>query len=276
MFGGGLSFGKRLKWPDNFFVFNYGIFYNNYRLKDYALVPNFTDGYSNDVHFKFVLSRNSIDKPLYPTSGSNISFTLQITPPFSAFTGTDYTNETAQEKYKLIEYHKYKFTADFYQKVYGNLVMRFVAKMGFLGYYNQGIGFSPFERFQVGGDGLSGYSYFIGKDIISQRGYEIYAQDATIFNKYQAEIRYPFSLSPTATIYGLAFFDAANAWENFSSYNPFKLNRDVGVGIRIFLPMFGLLGLDYGIGIDRYDPSTGTTGIKDISKFNFMLGFEPE
>ena len=276
MVGGGLSMGKRLKWPDNYFVFNYGIFYNNYRLKNYALIPNFTDGYSNDFHFKFVISRNSIDQPLYPRSGSNVSFTFQVTPPYSAFSGTDYTNETPQQKYKLIEYHKYKFTADFYQKIYGNLVLRLASKYGFLGYYNTGIGFSPFERFQVGGDGLSGYSYFIGKDIISQRGYEIYATDATIFNKYQAELRYPFSLSPTATIYGLMFVDAANAWSNFSEYNPFKLNRDVGVGIRIFLPMFGLLGLDYGIGIDRYNQSTGTTSFKDISKFNFMLGFEPE
>ena len=277
MAGGGLSMGKRLNWPDNFFVFNYGIFYNNYKLKDYALVPNFTDGFSNDFHFKFVLSRNSITpSPLYPKGGSNISFTLQITPPYSAFSGLDYASESYQQKYKWIEYHKYKFTADFYQQIYGNLVLRVVAKYGFLGYYNQGIGFSPFERFQVGGDGLSGYSYFIGKDIISQRGYEIYESSGTIFNKYQCELRYPFSLSPTATIYGLMFADAANGWDNFSTYNPFKLNRDVGVGIRIFLPMFGLLGLDYGIGIDRYDPSTGTTGLKDIAKFNFMLGFEPE
>jgi outer membrane protein insertion porin family len=277
MAGGGLSMGKRLSWPDNFFVFNYGIFYNNYRLKDYALVPNFTDGFSNDFHFKFVLSRNSITpSPLYPKGGSNISMTLQITPPYSAFTGLDYTNESYQQKYKWIEYHKYKFTADFYQQVYGNLVLRVAAKYGFLGYYNSGIGFSPFERFQVGGDGLSGYSYFIGKDIISQRGYEIYESAGTIFNKYQAELRYPFSLSPTATIYGLMFADAANGWDNFATYNPFKLNRDVGVGIRIFLPMFGLLGLDYGIGIDRYNQATGTTGLKDIAKFNFMLGFEPE
>ena len=276
MAGAGLSMGKRLHWPDDFFIFNYGVFYNNYRLKDYALVPNFTDGYSNDFRFKFVISRNSIDKPLYPRSGSNVSFTLQITPPYSAFTGIDYAAESYQEKYKLIEYHKYKFLADFYQRVYGNLVLRLVAKEGFMGYYNPDIGFSPFERFQVGGDGLSGANYFIGKDIISQRGYEIYNEAATIFNKYQAELRYPFSLSPTATIYGLMFVDAANAWDNFSEYNPFKLNRDVGLGIRIFLPMFGLLGLDYGIGLDRYDPATGNTGFKDISKFNFMLGFEPE
>ncbi len=276
MVGGGLSMGKRLSWPDNYFVFNYGAFYNNYRLKNYSLIPNFADGYSNDFHFKFVLSRNSIDQPLYPRSGSNVTFTFQVTPPYSAFSGTDYTDKSPQQKYKLIEYHKYKFTADFYQKIYGNLVLRLASKYGFLGYYNSGIGFSPFERFQVGGDGLSGYSYFIGKDIVSQRGYEIYATDATIFNKYQAELRYPFSLSPTATIYGLMFVDAANAWATFGDYNPFKLNRDVGVGIRIFLPMFGLLGLDYGIGIDRYDRSTGSTGLKDIAKFNFMLGFEPE
>ena len=276
MAGGGLSMGKRLNWPDNFFVFNYGLYYNNYRLKQYALVPNFSDGYSNDLHFKFILSRNSVDKPLYPTAGSNLAFTFQVTPPYSAFTGRDYSVEAPNEKYKWIEYHKYKFTADFYQKIYGNLVMRFASKYGFLGYYNQGIGYSPFERFQVGGDGLSGYSYFVGKDIISQRGYEVYASAATIYNKYTAEIRYPFSLSSTATIYGLAFVDAANAWDNFSQYNPFKLNRDAGLGIRIFLPMFGLLGLDYGIGIDRYDAASGNTSLKNIAKFNFMLGFEPE
>lgn len=276
MAGGGLSMGKRLTWPDNFFVFNYGLFYNNYRLKNYSLVQDFSDGYSNDLHFKLVLSRNSIDVPLYPRSGSNVSFTFQFTPPFSAFSGRDYTGETPDQKFKWIEYHKYKFVADFYQKIYGNLVLRVASKFGYLGYYNKGIGFSPFERFQMGGDGLSGYSYFIGRDIVSQRGYDVYASQATIYNKYQVELRYPFSLSPTATIYGLAFVDAANAWNNFSEYNPFKLNRDAGLGIRIFLPMFGLLGLDYGIGIDRYNQSTGATGIKDIAKFNFMLGFEPE
>jgi len=278
MVGAGLSMGKRLNWPDNYFVFNYGIFYNNYYLNNYAnLVPNYTQGSSNDFHFKFVLSRNSIGpSPLYPRYGSNIAFTFQVTPPYSAFSGIDYSAESGSQLYKWVEYHKYKFTADFYQQIYGNLVLRFVAKYGFLGYFDPAIGFSPFERFQVGGDGLSGYSPFIGKDIISQRGYEVYAEDATIFNKYQCEIRYPFSLSPTATIYGLMFADAANAWENFSTFNPFQLNRDVGVGVRIFLPMFGLLGLDYGIGIDRVDAATGTTGLNNISKFNFMLGFEPE
>lgn len=275
MAGGGISLGKRLNWPDNFFVFSYGLYYNNYRLKNYALVDNFNNGYSNDLHFKFTLARNSIDNPLYPRKGSNVSFTFQVTPPFSAFSGKDYSVEGQSGKYKWIEYHKYKFVADFYQQVAGNLVLRFASKYGFLGYYNKDIGFSPFERFQLGGDGLSGYSYFIGKDIIAQRGYEVYASSATIYNKYTAELRYPFSLQPTATIYGIMFMDAANAWNNFKEYNPFKLNRDVGLGIRLYLPMFGLLGLDYGIGIDRYVPGSGA-GIKDIAKFNFMLGFEPE
>jgi len=271
MLGGGLSMGKRLKWPDNYFIFNYGIFYNNYRLKNYALIEDFSDGYSNDLHFKIVLSRNSIDRPLYPRSGSNVAFTFQFTPPFSAFSGSDYTNEPAASKYKWIEYHKYKFVADFYQKIYGNLVLRLAAKYGFMGYYNSGIGFSPFERFQIGGDGMTMGNFFIGRDIIAHRGYDVYANAATIYNKYVAELRYPFSLSPTATIYGLAFVDAANAWDKFSDYNPTGLRRDAGLGIRIFLPMFGLLGLDYGLGFDK-----GANDFKGMAKFTFMLGFEPE
>ncbi len=275
--GGGVSLSKRMKWPDDFFIFTYGVNYQNYRLKQYSLIPNFNDGFSNNLYLKFVLARYSVDQPLYPRSGSNVAFTFQVTPPFSAFSGKDdFSNETASEKYKWIEYHKYRFTADWYQKIVGNLVLKLSTKYGFLGYYNPTIGFSPFERFQLGGDGLQMNSFFIGKDIISQRGYEVYADNATIFNKYTAEIRYPFSLSPTSTIYGLVFMDAANAWNNFKEYNPFKLNRDAGVGIRIFLPMFGLLGLDYGVGFDRYNPAQGVTDFKSISRFTFMLGFEPD
>jgi outer membrane protein insertion porin family len=156
-------------------------------------------------------------------------------------------------------------------------VFKFSTKYGFLGYYNPQIGFSPFERFQLGGDGLSQNSFFIGRDIISQRGYDVYQnQNATIFNKYTAELRYPFSMSPTSTIYGLAFFESANSWASFKEYNPFKLNRGAGLGVRLFLPMFGLMGLDYGVGIDRYNPATGSTSLKDIGKFTFMLGFEPD
>lgn len=276
MVGGGVSLSRRLKWPDDNFVFTYGVNYNNYRLKNYALITDFTDGYSNNLYLKLVLARYSIDQPLYPRSGSNISLTLQLTPPYSAFGSTDYSTESSSQKYKWIEYHKYRFTADWYQRITGNLVFKFSTKYGFMGYYDKEIGYSPFERFQLGGDGLSGYSYFVGKDIISQRGYDTYAQQAVIFNKYTAEVRYPFSLSPTATIYGLVFVDAANAWSSFSDFNPLKLNRDAGLGVRVYLPMFGLLGLDYGVGFDRYDPANGITKFKDLSKFTFMLGFEPD
>ena len=274
--GGGVSLSKRLKWPDDNFVLTYGLNYQNYYLRQYSLIADFNNGRSNNFYAKVVVARYSVDNPLYPRSGSDISMMFQFTPPYSSIEGKDYTNAPAAEKYKLIEYHKYRFKADWYQKVAGNLVFKLSTKLGYMGYYNKTLGFSPFERFQLGGDGLSGSSYFVGKDIISQRGYEVYASDATIFNKYSAEIRYPFSLSPTSTIYGLAFVDAANGWSDFKTYNPFKLNRDAGLGVRLFLPMFGLLGLDYGVGFDRYDRSTGTTKFKDISKFTFMLGFEPD
>ncbi|WP_276134671.1 BamA/OMP85 family outer membrane protein [Polluticoccus soli] len=277
LIGGGVSLSKRVKWPDDNFVFTYGVNYQNYRLKDYTLISGFDSGISNNLYFKLVLARYSVDQPLYPRSGSNISFTFQFTPPYSAFSDRDYESETTAEKYKLIEYHKYRFTAEWYQKISGNLVFKLATKYGFLGYYNPQLGFSPFERFQVGGDGLSGQNYFIGRDIIAQRGYSgPYASAATIFNKYTAEIRYPFSLSPTATIYGLGFVEAANAWDNFKQYNPFKLNRSAGLGLRVFLPMFGLLGLDYGVGFDRFNRSTGATRLTDIASFTFMLGFEPD
>jgi outer membrane protein insertion porin family len=274
--GGGLSLGKRLKWPDDNFVFTFGINYNNYKLKNYPLLENFNDGYSNNLYFKLILARYSVDQPLYPRGGSNVNFTMQFTPPFSAFSGTDYATAGSKEKYKWIEYHKYRFTAEWYKNITGKFVFKLATKYGFLGYYNPDIGFSPFERFQIGGDGLSGQSFFVGKDIIAHRGYEVYQNNATIFNKYTAELRYPFSLSPTSTIYGLAFVEAANGWGSFKEYNPFKLNRSAGLGVRLFLPMFGLLGLDYGVGFDRYNRAAGTTSFKDISKFTFMLGFEPE
>lgn len=276
--GGGVSVSRRLKWPDDNFVLTYGINFQNYFLKDYQLVDSFKDGTSNNLNARIVIARYTVDQPLYPRSGSNISLTMQFTPPFSAFdpADKDYSQLTNQERYKFIEYHKYRFTADWYKSIVGNLVLKFSTKYGFLGYYNKGIGFSPFERFQLGGDGLTGQQYFIGRDIISQRGYEVYGENATIFNKYTAELRYPFSLSPTSTIYGLAFADAANAWGSFKNYNPFKLNRDAGLGIRIFLPMFGLLGLDYGVGFDRYNPEQSRTSLKDIGRITFMLGFEPD
>jgi len=274
-FGGGVTLSKRLKWPDDNFVFSYGINYQNYFLKDYSIFDkvDFKDGYSNNLYFKLTLARTSVDQPIFPRSGSNINFTFQFTPPYSLFSEKNYATASPQEKYKWIEYHKYRFTAEWYQKIAGNLVLKLAAKYGFLGYYNKDLGYSPFERFQMGGDGLSGFNYFVGRDIISQRGYEVYTQDGTIFNKYTAEIRYPFSLNPSATIFGLAFVEGGNGWNNFKDFNPFNLYRSAGLGVRIYLPMFGLLGLDYGLGFDRMQNGTK---FGDAAKFTFMLGFEPD
>lgn len=278
--GGGVSISKRVKWPDDNFVFTYGINYQNFKLQGFELIPGtgFDNGISNNLFGKLTLARYSIDQPLYPRSGSNINFTFQFTPPFSSFSGIeDYSTVSSAERFKWIEYHKYRFTAEWYQKIVGNMVFKFATKYGFMGYYDPTIGFAPFERFQVGGDGLSGQNFFVGRDIIAHRGYkQPYSSNGTIFNKYTAEIRYPFSLSPTSTIYGLTFFEAANAWENFRQYNPSKLNRSAGVGLRVFLPMFGLLGLDYGVGFDRYNRDAGITKLKDIANFTFMIGFEPD
>jgi outer membrane protein insertion porin family len=275
-FGGGVTLSKRLSWPDNNFIFSYGLNYQNYYLHDYSYLGAtnfFTTGTANNLYLKLTLARNTVDQPIFPRSGSNINLSVQLTPPYSMFTDKDYADASPNSKYKLLEYHKYRFTAEWYQKIYGNLVFKFAAKYGFMGYYNKDIGYSPFERFNVGGDGLSGFSYYVGRDIISQRGYEVYATDAVIFNKYTAEVRYPFSLNPSATIFGLAFMEGANGWNDFKSYNPFQLNRSVGVGVRVYLPMFGLLGLDYGLGIDRLG-----NGVKfgSATKFTFMLGFEPD
>jgi outer membrane protein insertion porin family len=275
-FGGGVTLSKRLSWPDNNFVFSYGVNYQNYYLHDYSYLGAtnfFTTGTANNLYLKLTLARNTVDQPIYPRSGSNLNLSVQLTPPFSLFSDKDYSTATPNDKYRWLEYHKYRFTAEWYQKIYGNLVFKFAAKYGFMGYYNQNIGYSPFERFNVGGDGLSGFSYYVGRDIISQRGYEVYATDAVIFNKYTAEVRYPFSLNPSATIFGLAFMEGANGWNDFKSYNPLQLNRSVGLGVRVYLPMFGLLGLDYGLGIDRLG-----NGVKfgNATKFTFMLGFEPD
>lgn len=272
--GAGATLSKRLKWPDDYFMLSYGLNYQHYTINNYTFFNDFKNGEANNLSLKINVGRYSIDQPLYPRSGSNISFSVQFTAPYSLLTGKDYSKVSTAERYKWIEYHKYRFTAEWYQRIKGNLVLKLATKHGYLGYYNPDVQ-SPFERFQVGGDGLSGFTVY-GRDIIAHRGYEIYSNTnsgAAIFNKYQAELRYPFSLNPSSTIYGLAFFDAANAWDNFKSFNPFQLKRSVGLGVRIYLPMFGLLGLDYGLGLDRLVPGTK---FGQATKFSFMLGFEPE
>jgi outer membrane protein insertion porin family len=296
--GVSVALGKQLKWPDDYFSLVYSLNYTQYKLKNY---PGFfrlsdgtdlADGTSSTVSLKLALQRSSVYDPTFPRSGSNFVASVQLTPPYSLL-NPDIVN--SNNSYKNPEYHKWRFNADWYVpigKAMGadknrQFVLKMSAKYGFMGRYNNKLDFSPFERFQVGGDGLSNNNGILGYDIIALRGYPIFQTSDpsfnpdinnvnryfTIFNKYQLELRYPLVTNPSSTIYGLTFFDAANGWYSFKDYNPFKLRRSVGVGMRFFLPMFGLLGFDYGIGLDRITPGGG---LKNASRFTFMLGFEPE
>mgnify|MGYP000735827386 FL=1 len=294
--GATLSFARQLTWPDDYFSFSTGLNYTRYKLKNYAIdpfnLPNFDNGFVNNLNIRLALQRTSIDQPLFPRSGSTFLLSAQLTPPYSAF---DPNFAKKANPYELLEYHKWRFNGEWYVplgKPAGEdhnkqFVLKFAAKYGFLGRYNSDISISPFERFQVGDAGLSNQFALLGYDIIAQRGYPVYEssnpkinpdqqssrQKFTIFNKYAVEIRYPLSLAASSTIYALGFFEAANGWYSMKEYNPFKLRRSVGVGMRFYLPMFGLLGFDYGIGLDRLD---GSNALKDAARFTFMLGFEPE
>lgn len=278
--GLGASISKRLRWPDDNFIVSYGLNYQRYNINDYQFFEGFTNGQANNLSLKVTLARTSIDQPLYPRSGSSFRLSAQITPPYSSFNDINYETAPQEVKFKWIEYHKYRFTAEWYQRIKGNLVLKLATKHGYLGSYDPAAS-SPFERFQVGGDGIQGFTIF-GRDIIAHRGYEIYSSQAgdVIFNKYTAELRYPLSLNPSSTIYALGWFEAANSWSSFKDFNPYQLNRAAGVGIRIFLPMFGLLGLDYGVRFDDVNgtqPSIGNgTKLGAAAKFTFMLGQEPD
>jgi outer membrane protein insertion porin family len=290
------SIAKQLRWPDDYFSLSMGVNYTRYKLSNYAIdptnLPGFDNGTVNNLNFRVSLQRSSIDQPMFPKTGSNFLASLQITPPYSVFNSQI---NPADNPYKWIEYHKWKFNGEWFVplgKPHGEdrnkqFVLRFAAKYGFLGRFTETLKVSPFERFQVGDAGLTNQFALLGFDIIAHRGYPVYdnsnpkinpdqqraSQYFTIFNKYTMELRYPLSLNPSSTIFALGFYEAANGWYSFKDYNPFQLRRSVGVGMRFFLPMFGLLGFDYGIGLDRF---TGTNSMKDAARFTFMLGFEPE
>ncbi len=289
-----VSLGKQLSWPDDYFSLVYSLNYTRYSLRNYPIFQGLKDGVSNNFSLRIGLQRSSIFNPTFPTSGSNFSATVQFTPPYSLF-----NKDIAASKnpYKNPEYHKWRFTSEWFVplgKPKGadkdrQFVLKLAAKYGFIGRYSKKLEISPFERFQLGGDGLTNNNGILGYDIVSLRGYPVFDvsdpsvnnpdqsnanQFFTIFNKYSMELRYPLVTNPGSTIYALTFFDAANGWFSFKDYNPFKLRRSVGVGMRFFLPMFGLLGFDYGIGLDRITP--GNPGLKNSARFTFMLGQEPE
>ena len=280
--GASVGYGKRLSWPDDWFSVYFEASYQRYDLKDwnYFIMQN---GISNNLAFKAILSRRSVDNPIYTRSGSDFSVGLELTPPWSAF--SDKTDEywkraPQQERYKFIEYHKWTFKGALFKPLDAarKLVIMGKVEMGFLGYYNENLK-SPFEKFVVGGDGMSGYNTY-GSQTIGARGYENssltpmryidgrQAYDGNLYTKLTMELRYPITLQPSATVFALVFAEAANSWSEFKDYNPFKLKRSAGVGLRIFLPIFGLMGIDWGYGYDDvpFRPSAGG------SQFHFIIG----
>lgn len=282
---GTMGFGKRLKWPDDYFQMYAEQTYSYYTLQN-ASVFLFQNGFANNIKTTLNVSRNSIQgNPIFPTGGSTMSLTGVLTPPYSLFNKKNYSTLTPNEKYKFLEYQKYKFTSHWYMSLTNrkapegkeahNLVLRSSFGFGVLGMYNPKVGVAPFERFYLGGSGLTGFS-LDGREIIALRGYadnSISGADGrgnSIIAKYTMELRYPFSLNPQATIFALAFAEAGNAEQRYRDFNPFNVKRSAGVGVRIFLPMFGLLGLDYGWGFDTvpYNPTTGN----GKGQFHFTIG----
>ena len=273
--GAGVTLGKVLNWPDNYFQLNYSLNVDHYNLDNYPGYI-FQNGTSYNIKLTQELSRNSLDAPIFPTQGSNIKLTLQGTPPYSLFNNINYSVATQEEIYHFVEYYKIKWDAQWFQKIYGKLVLMSQVRFGFLGEYNSFVPPSPFERFKLGGDGMASYQFLQGSDIIGLRGYQNFSvipegtnysaatnPGSTIYDKYTFELRHPVIASQSATIFLLAFAEGGNVWNSFDQFNPFNIRRSVGVGARIFLPIFGLLGLDYGYGFDKIP------GIPDANKGQF-------
>ena len=278
-FGAAIGYGKRLHWPDDFFTFYGELSYQLYMMKNWRYLL-LTDGFSHNLALTLNLSRNSIDNPIYTRRGSQFSLSLKITPPWSLMNKKDYSKMTNEERYNLLEYHKWKFTGKVFTPLTkdSKLVLMTRAEFGYLGHYNK-YAKSPFESFYMGGDGMSSYSSY-STDYISMRGYEagsLTPYDAVtgrnlgyVYNKYTLELRYPISLEQNATIWVLGFAEAGNCWADIKDFNPFDLKRSLGVGVRIFLPMFGLMGIDWGYGFDPINGSKNMSG----SNFHFILGQE--
>ena len=274
-FGASVGIGKRLTWPDPYFQVYAELSYLRYGLKGYSSFV-MENGNANTLAAKFVLARNSTDQPIYPRRGSDISLSLQITPPFSAMDGKDYAdpNLSEQDRWRWIEFHKWQFKAQWFQPLTpnNNLVLMAKAEMGYLGHYNKDK-VSPFERFQVGGDGMTGYSIY-GVDIIALRGYEdgeldpVGSRYSVGYNKYTVELRYPVILKPSSQIYVLSFLEAGNGFTSWKDFSPFKLKRSAGVGVRLYLPIVGMMGIDWGWG---FDPAAGQT-TRSGSQFHFVIG----
>ena len=285
-----IGLGTRLKVPDDNFVYSatlnlQQLNLNNWTRGDFRVDggDELTDGKFYNFNIRQTLARTTVVDPIYPKTGSKVSLTLQLTPPYSIFNrDRQYSDEPASERFKFLEYHKWRFDAEWYTQIVGNLVLLTSAKIGMLGLYNEDIGLSPFERFVLGGDGLAGQQFgLLGNDIISMRGYDtqhIPASNnggAAVFDKFTVELRYAITTNPSSTIYVHVFAQGGNAWDRIGDFNPFDIKRSFGAGLRVFLPMFGTLGFDYGLGFDRDDVLPGSP-LTQYGTFNIVLGFEPD
>jgi outer membrane protein insertion porin family len=290
-----VGFGRRLEWPDNYFSLTHSLSYLVYNYSNYFggsnILPNV--GTTQSIKLNTTLARNSIDNPMFPTSGSSISLSLDLTPPYSIFRDASYYKDVSQ-RYNWIELHKWMFDAKFYVKIVGSskptgrsLVLETKAHMGFIGTYNNKITPGPFERFLVGGAGLTGgfNSFVLGQDIIGLRGYPdnqvtppLYnlrgsqsvngIEGGIVYNKFGMELRYPVVTSQSATVYGFVFGEAGNNWDNYQLFDPFNLYKSAGFGARIFMPAFGLIGLNWAYGFDKLGTSPNVSG----SQFHFTIG----
>jgi outer membrane protein insertion porin family len=284
MDGGSLGLGKRLNWPDDFFSIYGELSYQRYSLNNYSYYQFlFQNGQSNLASLTVRLQRFSTSPNLiYPRSGSSFTLSLQATPPYSFISGRNMSNVTDEVKYKWIEFHKWLFKADYYFPLSKNdkLVLNSRFAFGYLGFFNRDIGPSPFENFYLGGDGMTGYSFY-GREVIALRGYtngSLTPTDAksgapagNVYSKITFEMRYPISLNQQATVYGLVFLEAGRAWYQLKDFNPFKMNRSAGIGLRANLPMFGLLGIDWGYGFDEV-PNPSLYPSANKSQFHFVIG----
>ena len=266
--GGGISLSKRLKWPDDYFILSHSLSYKHYDLHNYTILAGtaFTDGKANDLSYGLTISRNSLDSPIYARSGSEISVSGYVTPPYSAFSNKDYSALSAQDKYRWVEYYKINLRGSWMLNLVGDVVLNARARFGWLGAYNKGIGTSPFGRYFLGGDGLSSWM-LDGREVVPLRGYENNSlspdDGASVFDRYTIEIRQPIIESASATIWVLGFLEGGNAWSSIRDFQPFNIYNSAGLGVRVYMPMFGLIGVDWGYGFD---------GSNGGSHFHFSIG----
>ena len=266
--GGGISLSKRLKWPDDYFILSHSLSYKHYDLHNYTILAGtaFTDGKANDLSYGLTISRNSLDSPIYARSGSEISVSGYVTPPYSAFSNKDYSALSAQDKYRWVEYYKINLRGSWMLNLVGDVVLNARARFGWLGAYNKGIGTSPFGRYFLGGDGLSSWM-LDGREVVPLRGYENTSlspdDGASVFDRYTIEIRQPIIESASATIWVLGFLEGGNAWSSIRDFQPFNIYNSAGLGVRVYMPMFGLIGVDWGYGFD---------GSNGGSHFHFSIG----